>query len=262
MGLKLLTKIKMKNWIKALIIVICIIIIPTFLPFLIKKESEVKTVNQGVVTNIKNSVDTSNWTEYYNSQLGFSIKIPPESYGMYRCSPRKAISVPVKVFEDNSNNVVYIAEEYYYDSYSYGTNKEGECEKIIQSLKSFKEVAKEVEAQKPLLGWKIIINKVKDKEEVLKYIKENFGSQCIIQSELLKENGNYEILLIGEGKAEGDPWYGSCSLGSAYKIIYSPDKQKMMSVVLGQEGTFQTNPEEPSTYQYYEDEMLKSFKFE
>jgi hypothetical protein len=253
----------MKNWIKALIIATIIITIPTFLPFLIKKEPEIKSIDQGLVVNVKKPVDTSSWIEYYNSQLGFLIKIPPESHGVYRCSPRKAISVPVKVFEDNSNNAVYIAEEYYYDAHNYGTDKEGECEKIIQSLESFKEVAKETEAQKPFLGWKIIINKTKDEEEVLKYIKENFGSQCIIQSELLKENGNYEILLIGEGKkAEGDPWYGSCYLGFAYKIIYSPDKQKMMSVVLGQEGTFQTNPEEPSTYQYYEDEMLKSFKFE
>jgi hypothetical protein len=253
----------MKNWIKILIIALCIIAGPSLLSQLIEKEPEPQPVNKGVVAKIKKPIDTSAWIEYSNSQLGFSIKIPPESYGVYRCSPRKAISVPVKVFEDNANNAIYIAEEYYYDADAYGTDNEGECEKTIQSLESFKETGEEVKAQKPFLGWKIIVNEVKDKEEVLKYIKENFGSQCIIQAEFLKENGNYEIYLIGEGKkAEGDPWYGSCSLGSTYKIIYSPEKQKIMSVVLGQEGTFQTNPEEPSTYQYYEDEMLKSFKFE
>jgi hypothetical protein len=249
----------MKNWIKFLIIAPCIIVGPSLLSLLIKEEPKAKPVNQGVVANIKKPVDTSNWTEYSNSQLGFSIKIPPESYGIYRCSSRKAISVPVKVYEDNANKAVYIAEEYYYVADNYGADNEGKCEKIVQSLESFKETEKEIKTQKPFLGWKLIINEAKDKEEVLKYIKEYFGLQCTIQAEFLKENGNYEIHLIGE---EGDFSSGGCSSGSNYKIIYSPDKQKMMTVLLGQEGTFQTNPEEPSTYQYYENEMLKSFKFE
>lgn len=253
----------MKKWIKVLIIVACVIV-GLFVFFLLtKKEPEFKSINQGVIANIKKLVDTSNWIEYSNSQLGFSIKIPPESYGMYGCLPRKTISVPVKIYEDINNNAVYIAEEYYYD-----TNKEGKCEKIMQSIELFKKAEKEANViyfsnSKPFLGWKIVIGNVKDREDILKYIKENFGSECVIQNEFLKENGNHEFYLMGEGKKEeGDPWYGGCSLGFAYKIIYSPNKNKIMSVSLGQEGTFQTNPEEPSTYQFYEEEMLKSFKFE
>lgn len=244
-----------------LIIITCIVVVPSLFSLLIKENPEIQPINQNLATNIKKTVDTSNWIEYSNSQLGFSIKTPPESYGAYRCSPRKAIFVPVKIYEDILNSVVYVAEEYYYSAYGYGSDNEGKCEKIIQSLKSLKEAESGAKAQKPFLGWKIIVNKVKDKEDVLKFIKENFGLQCIIQTEFLKENGNYELYIIGE-KKESDPWYGDCSSGSNYKIIYSPDKQKMMTVVLGQEGTFQTNPEDHSTYQYYEDEMLKSFKFE
>jgi len=248
----------MKHWIKILIIVACIFIVPSLLSLLIKKEPEPEAVKENKVVYTKNPVDTSNWINYTNSQLGFSIKIPPESHGMYRCLPRKAISVPVKIFEDNANNAVYIAEEYYYAADNYGADNEEDCTKTMQSLESFKETEKEIKTQKPLLGWKLIVNKVKDKEDVLRYIREYFGSQCVIQAEFLKENGNYELYFIGEEKKEGV----DCSYGSNYKIIYSPDKQKMMTVLLGQEGTFQTNPEELSTYQYYEDEMLKSFKFD
>jgi hypothetical protein len=245
----------MKNWIKFLIIIAFVAVIPCLLSLLIKKEPESKVNNEGIIANIKKPVDTSNWINYSNSELGFLIKIPPESYGIYRCSPRKVISVPVKVFEDNINNAVYIVEEYYYDA-----DNEGGCKKITQSLESLRKDEK-VKAQKPFLGWKIVINNVLNKEEVLKYIKENFGSQCIIQAEFLREDGNYNLTLTGERKEDSEPWYGSCYLGFAYKIIYSPEKNKMMSVVLGQEGTFQTDPEDPSNYQYYEDEMLKSFEF-
>jgi len=258
----------MKHWIKILIIVACIFIVPSLLSLLIKKEPEPEPVKENKIVYTKNPVDTSNWINYTNSQLGFSIKIPPESYGMYRCSPRKAISVPVKIFEDNANNAVYIAEEYYYAADNYGADNEGDCTKTMQSLELFKEAVEESKAngyfnQKPLFGWKIIVKDVKNETDILNFAKENFGSECIINLKLLKETGNYEIYLTGSGKKEeSDPWWGSCYLNFAYKIIYSPEKQKVMSVVLGQEGTFQTNPEDPSTYQYYEDEMLKSFKFE
>ena len=256
----------MKNWIKILIIILCILVLSLLFSLLIEKNPKINLTNQGVIANIKKPVDTSNWTNYSNNVLGFSIKIPPESYGTYRCSPRKVISVPVKVFEDNINNAVYIAEEYYYSADGYGTNNEGECKKIIQSIASFKKDAKEYEDSgfpnpKPRLGWKIIVDSVKDEDDILNYIKENFGSQCAIQTKFLKENGNYELVLIGEEKKDSEPWYGSCYLGFAYKIIYSPEKGRIMSVVLGQEGTFQTNPEDSSTYQSYEDEMLKSFEF-
>jgi hypothetical protein len=257
----------MKNWIKGIIIILCILVVPSLLSLLIKKEPESKPVDQGVVAKIKKPVDMSNWIEYSNDTLGFSIKIPPESYGMYRCSPRKAISVPIKIYEDIPNNAVYIAEEYYYSADDYGTDNEGECKKTIQSVELFKEEVEESKDNgyfniKPRLGWKMIINNIKEEGDILKYVKENFGTGCITQNKLLKESGNYEIYLTGDGKKEeSDPWWGDCYLNFAYKIIYSPDKQKMMSVVLGQEGTFQTNPEESSTYQYYEDEMLKSFKF-
>jgi len=253
----------MKNWIKFLIIIVCIIVIPYLLSSLIKEEPKSKSINQGVVANIKKPVDTSNWIDYSNDVLGFSIKIPPESYGMYRCSPRKAISVPVRVFEDNSNKAVYIAEEYYYEANDYGSNNEEECKKIMQSVKLFNEVEEEIKTKKPLLGWKIVINNIEKDDDILLSIKENFGSTCAILSKELQEGGNYQIIIKGRNVTENGVKVmdESCLTNFAYRIIYSSDKHKMMSVALGQEGTFQTNPEEPSTYQSYEDEMLKSFKF-
>jgi hypothetical protein len=252
----------MKNWIKVLIIIVCILIIPFLLSLLIKKESELKVNNEGTIANIKKPVDTSNWIEYSNEVLGFSIKIPPESYGAYRCYPRKTIFVPVKVFEDNINNAVYIAEEYYYEADNYGSDNEGECKKIIQSLESLRENEK-VKARKPFLGWKIVINNIEDDNDIISFIKDNFGSTCTISFKDLQTDGSYRIIIKGRDLTENEQSImdESCFTNFAYRIIYSPEKEKMMSVALGQEGTFQTNPEEPSTYQYYEDEMLKSFEF-
>lgn len=251
----------MKNQTRALIVIACIFVIPSILSLLIKENQESEPVKENKVVYTKNPVNTSNWINYSNDELGFSIKIPPESYGMYRCSPRKAISVPVRIYEDIANNTVYIAEEYYYDA------REGDCEKTMQSVESFRKAEEESKTNgyfnpKPRLGWKIVVNNISNESDLLSYVKDNFGIDCIIENKTLKENGNYEISLTGSGeREEGDPWWGSCYLNFAYKIIYSPEKQKVMSVVLGQEGTFQSNPEDPATYQYYEDEMLKSFKF-
>ncbi|MCK9446924.1 hypothetical protein M0Q50_08760 [bacterium] len=253
----------MKNWIKFLIIIACILIIPYLLSLLIKEEPESKVNNEGAVVNIKKPVDISNWTEYSNEALGFSIKIPPESYGAYRCHPRKTIFVPVKVFEDNINNAVYIAEEYYYEADNYGSDNESECKKTIQSLELFNKEEKEVKARKPFLGWKIIVNNIEDDNDIISFIKDNFGSTCTIFYKDLQTDGSYRIIIKGRDLTENGQsiMNESCFTNFAYRIIYSSEKKKMMSVALGQESTFQTNPEEPSTYQYYEDEMLKSFKF-
>ncbi|MCG2698996.1 hypothetical protein L6251_01095, partial [Candidatus Parcubacteria bacterium] len=49
------------------------------------------------------------WSKYVNDELGFSIDVPDKIYGYYGCDPKKVIRVPVKVFEDNKNGIVYIS---------------------------------------------------------------------------------------------------------------------------------------------------------
>lgn len=261
----------MKAWIKASIATICILI-GIFLYFCGKKESTEEAINQEMVAPVKIPVDTSSWKNYTNSLLGFSIKIPPEVPTLYRCRPadRQTADTPLKVYEDNQNGAVYISQEYYYDAnWSQPEQKfVGNCDKITYSLEFLKNEEENKYtsglASHPFLGWKIIINNPQNDNEVDDFIKQNFGSTCTIISKNLQENGYYQISITGRknlkenGVAIMDE---TCYTNFSYKILYSPEEQKLMSVILGQECTFGTDPS-AYPYQCYDDEMIKSFKFE
>lgn len=257
----------MKNWIKISIIIICLFAGPSFFSLLIKEEPKPTPNNEGVVAKVKKVIDTSNWNEYINTQLGFSMKIPLEVPTICRCDENQGGSTPLKVFEDNQNGVIYISQEYYYDAnWSQPEQKFiEECEKIIYSLESLK---KEEEgyslagrSSHPFLGWKIIINNPKDDNEIIEYVKENFGSTCSIVLNDLQKDGNYRINISGRNLIENGVRVmdENCYTNFAYKILYSPEKQKMMSLILGQECTFQSFPD---MSQCYDDKIVESFKFE
>jgi len=248
----------MKNWIKILIAIICISA-GVFLFLFNKKEPAPKSNYSGVVANIKKPIDTSDWTDYINGQLGFSIKIPQEVF-MLGCRGEEPTYGPMRVFEDSANGRMYIVEDYY--------DNRNNCVKVVQTLdeiaKYMNELAKQDYFPSPYLGWSIIINNIGEEQDILKYAKENFGSGCSIDNKDLEKDGNYRIYLKGERNNENDPWWGSCPINFSYRIIYSPEKQKMMSVALGQECKFHsTDPELRSpSYQCYDEEMVKTFKFE
>jgi hypothetical protein len=270
----------MKNWLKILIIAICILIV-AFLFFFDKKEQKpasapINTDNNPVVYSPK-SVDTSSWTNYSNSQLGFSIKIPVEVYGIDRCSSSHKFFVPLEIFEDNNNRVVYISEAYYYDSQWSEAEQRytGNCGKITYSLQSLKDeenkdreimlnnVTKYYNLQ-PFLGWRIAIADVENDEDILKFIKDNFGQGCNIGSKTASsQEGIYQVGITGEDWNEPGMNIGetTCLVNFEYRILYSPEKHKLMSVVLGQECKFGTDPSVPSSYQCYDNEMIDSFKF-
>jgi len=261
----------MKAWIKVSIIAICIFI-GIFLYLYNKKESSIDSlsVNQGMIAPIKNPIDTSSWTNYTNNQLGFSIKIPPEVPTLYRCHPdgRQTAETPLKVYEDNQNGAVYISQEYYYDANWSQTEQKfiSNCDKITYSLEYLKSEENKYKsglASHPFLGWKIIINNPQNDSEVDSFVRQNFGPTCSITSKNLQEDGNYQISITGRNLTENGVAImdETCFTNFSYKILYSPDKQKMMSVILGQECTFGTDPS-ASPYQCYDDEMIKSFKFE
>lgn len=258
------------NYRKYLLISI-VIIITCFVvrEFLYKKEEKISTPdNEEIIINTKKPVDTSSWTSYTNSQLGFSVKIPLEVDSIYRCpDSRQAGNTPLVVFEDNENGSVYISQEYYYDA-NWSQSKQdftGECNKISYSLEILKQEEKRQDllglSSHPFLGWKIIINNPKDDSDIADFIKQNFGSTCVISSKTLAGDGIYNI------KMKGEDWntvngFGNCPINFSYRVIYSPEKHKLMSVILGQECTFGTDPLILSSYQCYDEEMIKSFKFE
>lgn len=243
----------MKKWIKILIITVCVFIGPSLFSLLIKEEPKSILVNNGVIMKTKRIVDTSNWGEYINTQLGFSIKIPPETQCINRCGGSKDSLVPVKIFQDNNNNAVYVTPEYYYDF------RDKNCEKIEISLASLETQGMAV---KPFLAWKIDVIKVDSLDDVNKFIKNNFAESCSIGNKKLNNDGTYDISITGDDWANGGMVNSSCPWEMHYKILYSPKKHKLISVKLPIDYDFFIYNDSPGGLEDYDQEMVKSLKFE
>ncbi len=216
---------------------------------------------------IKSEASTSKvietvWMDYSNSQLGFSLKFPQNVFATGFCN-REQLASPIRILEDDTRGRVYLFQDYY------GNNKDGQCVKIIHSVddirKQTEETAKENFFPSYNFGWTIIINDIQNDKDLSKYVKENFGSGCAINNETLQENGTKKFSVKGNDFSNPTDDWGKCNVNYAYKILYSPEKYKLMSVLLGQECKFQNSDPTtatPSTYQCYDNEMINSFKFE
>ncbi|MCK5085273.1 hypothetical protein KAK05_01030 [Candidatus Parcubacteria bacterium] len=211
------------------------------------------------------------WKKYASAELGFSIEYPEMVYGVYKCSPQKPFYVPLKVFEDNENGIVYITQEYYYSDWNNELqNNNGHCKKIINSLEYLKdqrEVITDVNGkvglnQNPFLTKVLIIKDVKNDIELDKFIKDNYGQGCFIKNKTSwKQNGVYEIEIKGEDWDKGaDLGTTTCPFNYTYKVLYAPKKNKIMSVNLGQDCGFGTDYNSKD-YKCYDKEMINSFKF-
>ena len=228
-----------------------------------KQNSDVK-IEKEVVSAPSEEI----WKDYNSVELGFSIKIPQMVYGVDRCSSNnKTIWVPVKVFEDKKNGTVYITQEYYYDNQD---NTE-HCKKNIRTLESLKEERKiivqindKVQVNTtPFLTRVIVIKDINNDTELNKFIKDTYGFGCFVEKkEFWKQEGVYEIKIKGEDwDKRTDLGNTSCPFNYTYKILYAPEKNKLMSVNLGQECGFGTNPNS-ELYKCYDEEMVDSFEFE
>ncbi len=216
------------------------------------------------------------WEKYTNSQLGFSIEYPQMAYGVYRCSPDKDIWVPVKVFEDNAAGITYITQEYYYSEQNNNNNIQDNadiCKKNTYALEMLKNEEKNAtfpdgthySGWKPLVGWKILTNSIKNDTELNKFIKDKYGPGCFVEKkEIWKQQaGVYEIELKGEDWDRGmDLGSSTCVINYKYKVLYAPEKNKAMSIKLGQECTFDISPTDSIDYQCNDYKMIDSFKFE
>jgi|WetSurMetagenome_2_1015567.scaffolds.fasta_scaffold56142_2 hypothetical protein len=202
------------------------IIIAAF--FILKENKEAEKIDDNkidqTINRVKKEVDQSDWKEYVNDDFGFSIKIPQEISLVNRCSSDKGDFVGVKVFEDKENNSTYIIPEYYYD------RKEDlqKCEKIEYSLASIKKEG----GWKPFLGWKIDVAEINNSEEIVKFIKNNFGEACTIGGQKEEGDGIYNIEITGEDWSS-QMTNSTCPWEMHYKIIYLPEKHKLLSIKLG-----------------------------
>ena len=235
----------------------------------IEKEEVQKKKDKDTVVSVPSK---EIWETYTNSELGFSIKYPQMVAGLYSCSPKKSSWVPIKVFEDKKDGIVYITEEYYYSDWDRETQSNtGSCKKIINSLELLQKEKEEMQKGefslwwKPFLGWAISTGNIKNENELNKFIKDNYSSGCFAESRnsWQQQAGVYEIKLNGFKDAKGnntDLGNAVCPVNYVYKILYISEKDKVMSVKLGQECNFRTNL--TKNYKCYDDKMINSFKFE
>lgn len=227
------------------------------------------------------------WETYSSIELGFSIKYPEMVYGTNDCidrgSTEKEFYVPMRVFEDNKDSVFYITPEYCYHADRKWdpvnlTTQVGLCEKITYSLELLQNEWRSnvvlggnkpfsLQGKKTFLGWGILIENIKNESELNKFIKNNYGPGCFVEKkEPWKQDGVYEIEIKGEDWDNGTtPGDTSCPWSVAYKILYAPQKNKIISINLGQECTFAiiTDPNRPSwSYECYDEKMIDSLRFE
>jgi len=208
---------------------------------------------------IKIIVPEEKWETFESNDLGFSIKYPQMIYNeAYSCSPKEPRYVPLKVFEDKENGIAYITAEFYYDA-PHNSDELEPCEKIAVTLESLR-------AGGGFYPRAVKARHISNDTDLNKFIKDNYFSRCSLESKELwkQQDGVYEIKLNGFKDANGnDTDLGSsvCPVNYEYKILYSPEKNKAMSINLGQECGFGTDPNAES-YKCYDEEMIDSFRFE
>ena len=210
-----------------------------------KPESELKSLS-------------GTWNFYTNYKLGFSMKVPKEMlHGHGSCKwvdaeksyRLKEALVPIKIYEDIDDNVVYISSEYFYEL----TEARGEkyCNKVINSLELIKE-------SNYWPSWKIVVREVANDSELEQFIKERYGFGCGLgQKTPTKQEGVYSVGIDTGGARDIDEAMEiGCVVNYRTVLKYLPAKNKVISWNLGQADTFSGREDV-----VYDAEMFNSFNF-
>lgn len=199
--------------------------------------------------SLRSSLDET-WDKYTNYRLGFSMKIPKTTAGV-NCEG-KEIRIPFKYFENKEDDSVAFYEEYWFERgphYNPATGKP--CKKVSPSIEDLKKHWGEL--------WKIRVRTVNNEDGLNKLVKE-FSKTCFLSAHWecslgklvpSKQNGVYEVIVKYK--------YPECHPTSRYKILYSPKKNKAMSLCWGRPCTFWV--EKTADSPCYDREMVDSFRF-
>lgn len=222
--------------------------------------------------NSSEKTKTIELKNYHNSELGFSIKYPDKIpfYFIIDCISENIEHpelVPIKIFEDNANGVVYFEPEYFYtdnsvwDQGSQSYNYVGECKKITTNLKTIKNGEYYYSERGA-----IYIKNVKNDNELNKFIKDHYTQMSVKppgcffgRKEVWKNQvGVYNVEITGLDDNPDSADF-SCWNRTKYFLLYYPEKQKLMTVNFGQEWPFVDKF--LGNHDYSED-MINSFKFD
>ncbi|MDD3006088.1 MAG: hypothetical protein PHX30_00685 [Candidatus Pacebacteria bacterium] len=190
----------------------------------------------------------------YNSSQGISFDYPKETMGT-DCDGKDSVPVPVKTFEDPENGYVYLTVN---------------CEDTLDTLqKKTAQVSTGNSSykQEKILGtWIIATAEVKNEQELSAFIKKHYGTGgCSMGEKKLtnRQNDVYEVTITGKDwntPTDGFSASRSCKVDYAYKIFYAPEKNEVVSVVLGQDCTFNRTDSIEDCYEE-EDRIINSITF-
>ena len=208
------------------------------------------------------------WKTYTNETLGFSLKIPlvsetssgscvwSESDGDHSYRPKEGI-VPLKIFEDLTNNTVYLSIEYFYelggktteDSHTYFS----QCDKVTNSLAELKSTDSAIDA------WEIVGAEVANDTELTAFIKEQYGSGCSLGAKTETEQSGVFDVTVSSGEADSldEQIVVDCELNYICVLKYYPSANKVISWGVGQSANFFSS----YPYESLDNEIIDSFKF-
>lgn len=215
------------------------------------------------------------WNKYTDCALGFSIKVPKKMSAFYgSCEwktdsyrPKEAL-VPVKIFEDNDNGVVYITSEYYHElageTVKGGVHYYSKCDKVLNSLERIKSELRSGERGHYQQAWDIVVKDVANDSELDAFIKERYGWGCSLGEKTpAKQEGVYSLGIAspeGVGGIE-EAFEKGCLVNYMTVLKYFPAKNKVVSWHIGQAYTFSKTLGTELEDVIYDEAMVESFEF-
>lgn len=203
-------------------------------------------------TETASSESKDGWIDYTSPQ-GFSLSYPKLTMGA-GCNGEASTSIPIRVIEDTENHYTYLTIS---------------CSDTLETLRAkTKQLSTVTDYKQEKLPstWSIIEKDIRNESDLDTFIKEHYGTGgCTVGERKLttRQDGVYEITINGaDWKNPSDGFYAStsCKVDYAYKIFYSPQKGKAVSLVLGQDCTFGQTASPEDCYEE-EDKILDSIKF-
>jgi len=189
----------------------------------------------------------------YTSPQGFSLSYPKVTMGA-GCSGEASTSVPIRLIEDAENHYTYLTIS---------------CSDTLETLREKTRQAsaiKDYKQEKIPSAWSIAQKDIRNENDLDTFIKEHYGTGgCVVGERKLttRQDGVYEVTINGtDWKNPSDGFYTStsCRIDYAYKLFYSPQKGRAISLVLGQDCTFGKTSSPEDCYEE-EDRILDSIKF-
>jgi len=216
------------------------------------------------------------WNIYYNCALGFSIAVPKEMSSFYGACEWKAAEnsyrpksapVPVKVYEDNDNGIVYIAAAHYYElageTVSGGGSCFSECNKVDNSLARLNDEYLSSDRGYYQQAWKIYVKTVSDDVGLEAFIKDRYGWGCSLGEKTPSDDqeGVYDVGVVAPpGKTMEEAEAAGCLINYGTVLKYYPAKNRVVSWDTGQAYTFY-KPDLPGYDNAYDNQMVDSFLF-